>query len=512
MLLNGTTKRMVTLMTLDVHSSVAPGQGLEACLRAIRAAPPGQGIAALFDFDGTLIQGYSAGALYAHRFRTFEIGLVELISTIRSTQGPPLTEDQFDDLVARGIAGWAGRPDKEIEALGERLFRESVAGSLFHDMWRVVKAHQRRGHTVAIATSAPRFQVSPLARELGIEHVLCTELESKDGLLTGRIAGRSLWGPGKLAAVQAFAQSRDLSLETAFGYANGDEDVPFLSGVGQPHAVNPQPELAVVAGDRSWPVLTLRRGSSRFDPAPAVRTAALYGTLVASGVAGVALGLLSGDRRRGIDLATSVFAQVGAVLSDVQVDIAGEANLWKHRPAVFIINHQSSLVDLLVTTTVMRGGFTAVAKAEAAAIPVIGRLLTMADFAFIERGNTTQSRAALKQALERLQAGTSIVISPEGTRSLTPRVGPFKKGAFHLAKQAGVPIVPIVIRNSGELMWRNAKTIHPGTVQLVVHEPISTTGWSKTDLDEAVIRVHELYVDTLDDWPPAARDEKGRTP
>jgi putative phosphoserine phosphatase/1-acylglycerol-3-phosphate O-acyltransferase len=216
------------------------------------------------------------------------------------------------------------------------------------------------------------------------------------------------------------------------------------------------------------------------------------------------VGLLTGKRRRGIDLATTLFAQVGSALGDIEVEVVGEANLWSARPAVFIINHQSSLIDLLVTTTLLRGGFTAVAKREAASIPVLGRLLTMADFAFIDRSDGAQARAALDEAAERLSRGVSIVVAPEGTRSYSPRVGQFKKGAFHLAMQAGVPIVPIVIRNAGEIMWRNARTARPGTIEVVVHAPIATKDWTKADLDEAVERVHSLYESTLEAWPESA--------
>jgi putative phosphoserine phosphatase/1-acylglycerol-3-phosphate O-acyltransferase len=113
----------------------------------------------------------------------------------------------------------------------------------------------------------------------------------------------------------------------------------------------------------------------------------------------------------------------------------------------------------------------------------------------------------MADALSRLEAGTSIVISPEGTRSLTPRVGRFKKGGFHLAMQAGVPIVPIVIRNAGELMWRNARTVRAGTVQVKVLDPIPTAGWTKADLDAAVERVQELYVETLENWPGTDPEE-----
>jgi WS/DGAT/MGAT family acyltransferase len=102
--------------------------------------------------------------------------------------------------------------------------------------------------------------------------------------------------------------------------------------------------------------------------------------------------------------------------------------------------------------------------------------------------------------VQRLEDGISLVIAPEGTRSATPSLGPFKKGAFHVAMQAGVPVVPIVIRNAGELMWRGAATIHPGTVQVKVLPPVSTEGWTADDLDEKVAEVRAAYVDALAHW------------
>ena len=425
----------------------------------------------------------------------------EIVQTARlMSRGTP-SEAEFADLVTRGVSGWAGRSVTEMEELGERLFRKSLAGDLVHDMWRVVKAHQRSGHTVVVATSATRLQVAPFARELGIAHLLCTEIEEEDGRLTGRIAGRAPWGAGKIAAIHAFADREGVALADSYGYANGNEDVPFLAGVGVPCAVNPQPDLASYAGGQGWTVLRTERGPGRLDPKPLLRTTAMYGALVGAGAAGMVMGAVTRRRRRSIDFAADVFAHVAAALGDVEVHVSGEEHLWSHRPAVFIVNHQSSLIDVLVTTKILRGGFTAVVKREVADIPVIGQLLTMADFAFVDRADGTQARDVFESAKERLAEGTSIAIAPEGTRSLSPQVGEFKKGAFHLAMQAGVPIVPIVIRNAGELMWRDARTARSGRVEVVVHPPIPTAGWTKDDLDRAVVDVRRLYQDTLEEWP-----------
>jgi len=469
---------------------------------AIRSGPGGPKIAAVFDFDGTLIEGYSAKALYAHRLRNLEVGLAELVRTARMMNGPTLTEEQFVELVEGALGSWAGRSIEDVLELGERLFVGGIAGDLFHDAWWLVKAHQRAGHTVVIATSATELQVAPLARELGVEHVLCTRLETEDGLLTGKVAGRPPWGAGKIAAVCDFFAEHDIAMADAHAYANGDEDVPLLEEVGHPHPVNPQKELAAVAAARGWPVV--RFSSTRpgqFDPAPALRTATMFGTLMAAGGAGIAVGVLRSNRRHGIDVATSMFDALAGPLAGIDVEVVGEQHAWSHRPAVFFINHQSTLIDFLVTCRVIRTGWTAVAKAEVKQMPVVGQLFDMAGVAFLDRANREKAIEALRPAVELLHSGTSVVMAPEGTRSLTPRLGRFKKGGFHMAMQAGVPIVPIVIRNAGEIMWRNAKTARAGTVQVVVLPPVRTTGWTIEQLDDRVAEMRERYITTLENWP-----------
>jgi putative phosphoserine phosphatase/1-acylglycerol-3-phosphate O-acyltransferase len=468
----------------------------------VRSGPFGPKTAAVFDFDGTLIDGYSARALYRHRLRNFEVGPGEVARTARLMRGPTLSEEQFVELVEGALGGWAGRTREDVLELGERLFAGEVAGDLLHDAWWLVKAHQRAGHTVVIATSATELQIAPLARELGVQHVLCTRLETEGGLLTGRVAGRPPWGAGKIAAVREFLAEHDVELADTHAYANGDEDVPLLEAVGHPHPVNPQPELAAVAAERGWPVLHFSSTKpGRFDPAPALRTASLLGTLLAAAGTGIAVGVLNRDRRQGVDVATSLFDALAGPLADIDVQVVGEHHAWSARPAVFFINHQSTLIDFLVTARVLRTGWTAVAKAEVKRMPVIGQLFDMAGVAFLERSKRDKAIEALRPAVDTLRAGTSVVIAPEGTRSLTPRLGPFKKGGFHLAIQAGVPIVPIVIRNAGEIMWRNAKTARAGTVQVAVLPPVPTDGWTLDQLDEKVAEVRGAYLATLEDWP-----------
>ncbi|MFZ0226620.1 MAG: HAD-IB family hydrolase, partial [Mycobacterium sp.] len=203
---------------------------VDELVERIKSGPEGRRVAAFFDFDGTLIQGYSAGALYAHRARNLDLGPDEFVRTMRAALGGPLTEEAFKDLLVQGIRGWVGRTEDDLMELGEQLFTQGIAGGLFYGAWRLVRAHQKQGHTVVIATSATRMQAQPMARELGVDHVLCTELETEHGVLTGGIAGRPPWGEGKLAAVREFARRQRIPLKNSHAYANGAEDVQFLDG------------------------------------------------------------------------------------------------------------------------------------------------------------------------------------------------------------------------------------------------------------------------------------------
>jgi len=439
----------------------------------IRGGQSGPHVGAIFDFTGVLVE---KAAVAAHRSST------------------PLEQE---------VAQWARRTEDELRELCLQRFRQEAAGALSHGAWRLVRAHQNRGHTVVIVTSGLRFDAEPLARELDVEHVLGTELDVEDGVLTGRVKGRPLRGEETLAAVREFADREGIELHSSHAYADGDDigDIALLDAVGSAHPVNPIPALATLASRRGWPALEFTTRRRRHDPLPIIRTTAMFGSLLAAGGAGVVAGLLSRDRRRGVDLATSVFGRVGPPLGDISINVTGRDNAWSHRPAVFFVNHQSTLIDVLVTSSVIERGFTIVVKAEVRRMRVVGPMFELADVAFLDRQDTSKAISALLPVVDKLRSGVSIAMAPEGTRSLSPRIGPFKKGGFHLARDAAVPIVPIVIRNAGEIMWRNAMVAQAGTIEVAVHEPVPTAGWTRDDIGPWLAAMRRLYVDTLDDWP-----------
>ncbi len=467
----------------------------------VAEGPQGPEVGAFFDFDGTLIDGYSLGVFARHHVRSGHATPTDLGRMLLIGMRGVTTEEDFERFFVLGMRAWAGRSEDELVELGERLWRQAVAGSLYPEAWRLVAAHRQAGHTVVLASSATRFQVEPAARAMGVEHVLVTPVGFADGLATGRPGGPPLWRAGKAAAVRAFAAgSPGVDLTRSYAYSNGDEDVPFLRTAGRPRALNPERGLAAEAARRGWPIVRFR-GRGPGGPREIARAAgAVAGTLGGFG-AGLALGAVNalvgqGTRREAVDLGIGLAGDLGTALAGVRVEVTGAEHLVAARPAVFLFNHQSQL-DVIVLAKVLRGGFTAVAKKEAAAIPGFGAAFRLADVAFVDRGNTTAAKAALEPAVQRLREGVSLVIAPEGTRSTTPALGPFKKGAFHVAMQAGVPVVPIVIRDAGELMWRGANTIREGVVHVTVLPPVATGGWRTEDLDAHVAAVRQQYLDAL---------------
>jgi putative phosphoserine phosphatase/1-acylglycerol-3-phosphate O-acyltransferase len=486
---------------------------LDELLTAIHDSEPGPRVAAFFDYDGTVISGFSARAFYEHRFRRLEIGVPELVRTLLASARGISSEEDFAEFLAISLAAWGGRPLEELEELGERLFKESIASRLHLEVWELAAAHRAMGHTVVLASSATRFQVEPMARHLGATHVLCTPVEVVDGILTGRTAGDPLWAGGKARAVTALAAEESLDLDASFAYSNGDEDVAFLETVGHSVAVEPEQGLARLAQQRQWPILRCVPRGGRPGLRDIARTVGFYSAFAGAAGVGGSLGLLNRSRDTLLEITGGVGADVGLALTGVRLNVvSGREHLWSSRPCVFVFNHQSKL-DAIVIMKLLRSGFTGVAKAEAKKVPGFGQFFQLAGVAFVERGNTTQARRALDPAVAKVRdEGLSLAIAPEGTRSPTPALGRFKKGPFHIAMQAGVPMVPIVMRNVGEVMWRGSQVIRPGTVDIVVLPPVDTSQWSVETIDDHVKEVRDMFVETLADWPaphpalPAARE------
>jgi putative phosphoserine phosphatase/1-acylglycerol-3-phosphate O-acyltransferase len=473
---------------------------VDALVDEVDRSPDGPEIGAFFDFDGTLIYGFSAVALQMARLRRFDVSPQEVVHSLRTGVGLVLGQADFDAVVSILGRAWRGRPVEEIDEIGRRLFKEKLAGRVYPEARALVAAHQRKGHTVVLASSALWFQVQAMADDLDIEHVLCTHFEVVDGKLTGAIAGPHLWGAGKRRAVEALATERAIDLTASFAYADGSEDVDLLDLVGNPRPTNPTRGLERTAREREWPVHRFRRRGPA-TPELAVRHVAAVGGFLTATATGIGLGILNRRKADAVNTMISVGSDLSLGLAGIHLDVIGEEHVWSHRPAVFLFNHQSA-VDPLLLMALLRRDVTAVAKQELASNPVVRLVGALADAVFIDRADPHGAVAAMRPLVEEaLQRGKSLAVAPEGTRSGTGRLGPFKKGAFRLAMAGRVPVVPIVFRNANDVWPLGTQFMRPGTVEVVVHPPIPTDDWTEANLDARIEAVRNLYLDTLTNWP-----------
>src|SRR5271156_1498696 len=473
---------------------------LPGSVAEILASAPGPKIGAFFDLDGTLVAGFTAVILTQERLRRRDMGVGELVSMVQAGLNHTLGRIEFEDLIGQASSALRGRLLTDLEEIGERLFAQRIESRIYPEMRELVRAHVARGHTVVLSSSALTIQVNPVARFLGITNLLTNTFETnEDGLLTGDVVKPILWGPGKASAVQRFAAEHEIDLKDSYFYADGDEDVALMYLVGNPRPTNPEGKMAAVAKRRGWPILQFSsRGGMGFRRQ--LRTLAGFGSMFPVGAGAVAMGVLTGSRRRGVNFFTSNFSQLVLAATGVHLNVIGKENLTAQRPAVFIFNHRNQ-VDPIISGALIRDNWVAVAKKELERDPIMGPLGKLLDGVFIDRDDAVAALETMHTVEERAKNGLSILMAPEGTRLDTTEVGPFKKGPFRLAMAAGIPIVPIVIRNAEIVAARTPATITRGIVDVAVSPPISVQDWTVETLDKHIAEVRQLYLDTLADWP-----------
>ena len=356
----------------------------------------------------------------------------------------------------------------------------------------------------------------PVARYLGIEYVVCNRfVVDEQGILTGEIERPVIWGTTKATSVQRFAAEHQVNLRISYFYADGDEDLALMHLVGNPRPVNPGPALSKVAARRGWPVLRFssRDAGSRLGQ---VRTLAGIGSLGPLAAGALGIGVLTRNKRTGVNFLTRYWPETLLALNGVKLNVTGAPNLTARRPAVFLFNHRNNF-DVFMVAALVRDNWTGVAKKELESNPLAGPLGKLLDAAFIDRADSSAAVAALAGVEEAARKGLSILIAPEGTRmdaqAVGPlEVGPFKKGAFRIAMATGLPIVPIVIRNSDSVAGRNTYRLSPGTVDIAVLPPIDVSGWTQEELPKRIEQVRTRYLQTLADWPAAGPDGSAGTP
>ncbi|MFD3596604.1 HAD-IB family hydrolase [Nocardia sp. NPDC058640] len=464
---------------------------LAEAVAAIRSGPQGAQVAAVFDFGGTVVDGLPRRGLVDKVFRRSGERMATLLGGIQRG-GSDGDYGRFLQAVERA---WAGASESAMEQLGRKAFGKEIYGRLFPEAWQLVRAHQLAGHTVILVSELTRFQVQPVAERLGIENVLCTRLATQDGVLTGHPDGTPLWRAGKAAAVVEFADG----LEIGYVYADSVTDLSLLALAEHPTVIDPDPGLAEIADENDWPTLTfrLRQAPSLLDY---LRTLAGFAGLIGGALVGVLRKSYTRKRQSMADALMHDATTATLAAIDVQLRVIGAENARAPRPAVFLFNHQSQF-DVIIVPKVLDGAVTGIGKKELANHPLFGPLMRFVGVTFIDRSNTEAAKASLAPVVSTLRGGLSIAVSPEGTRSFTPGVGPFKKGAFHIAIQAGVPVIPVVLRNSGEIAWRDSPIARSGIVDVAILPPIDVSEWDPADMDAQVEGVRQLFENTLLDWP-----------
>jgi putative phosphoserine phosphatase/1-acylglycerol-3-phosphate O-acyltransferase len=473
---------------------------LPGSVAEIQASPEGPRIGAFFDLDGTLVAGFTGVLMTQDRLRRRQMNVGEFIGMVQAGLNHQLGRSEFEDLIGKGARMLHGSSLSDLEELGERLFAQYVEQRIYPEMRDMVRAHQARGHTVVLSSSALTVQVEPVAAFLGIDNILSNKFETdENGLITGEVKRPIIWGPGKARAVQAFAAENGVDLSKSYFYADGDEDVALMYLVGNPRPTNPGGKMQAVAMKRGWPVLRFssRSGSS---PVSQLRTVAGIASLVPAAAGALGLGLLTRNRRTGVNFFTSTWTRLLMTVIGIDLNVVGEENLTAKRPAVFLFNHRNQ-VDPFITGRLISDNFTSVGKKELENDPLMGSIGKVMDAAFIDRDDPRAAVEGLQKIEELARKGISVMIAPEGTRLDTNEVGPFKKGAFRIAMSAGIPIVPIVIRNAEVIAHRNSTTFNPGTVDVAVFPPIPVDDWTNENLSERIAEVRQLYLDTLKEWP-----------
>jgi putative phosphoserine phosphatase / 1-acylglycerol-3-phosphate O-acyltransferase len=444
--------------------------------------------AAFFDLDRTLLRGASGPILTA---ALREAGVVpdrsipgeNLFYKFYDVVGETLPGMALARRAATFAAGWSS--DAVVEAATEAA--KVLTGRIQPYARQLMDEHRAAGRPVVLATTTPFDMVKPFADELGLDDVIATEYDrSPEGLYTGNIVGDFVWGPGKLRAVRAWSAEHGVDVPASWAYSDSIYDVPLLSAVAHPTAINPDPRLRLFATLRRWPVIHL-------DVPPGVpKLAGLEPFKVLMPF-----------------LRPSSFPYA-------HFDIEGTENIPREGPGIVVANHRSYFDTAAVSVTVSRSGrpLRFLGKKEVFDAPVVGQLAKAMGGIRVDRG--TGSLGPLDEAARALHAGELVALMPQGTiprgRAFFDPVLKGRWGAAKLAQRTGAPIVPLGIWGTEKVWPRSARlpnmlnVTSPPTVRVRVGRPFTLPG---EDLDADTEEIMSAITALL---PAEARVAREPTP
>lgn len=275
-------------MNLTLRSRLA-GEAAAAATEVESALtlPSDSEAAAFFDVDNTVMQGASIFHLARGLYRRDFFGKREILSAaykqayfrIAGVEDP----EHVADARASALGFIAGHTVAELEELGEEIFDEAMAHRIWPGTRALAQLHLDEGQRVWLVTAAPIEIARIIARRLGLTGALGTVAEHADGVYTGHLVGEMLHGPAKAEAIKALAAREGLDLRRCSAYSDSYNDLPMLSLVGDPCAINPDARLRGHAREQGWRIHDYRTG----------RKAVRYG-LVAGAFAGAVTGTVAG--------------------------------------------------------------------------------------------------------------------------------------------------------------------------------------------------------------------------
>jgi HAD superfamily hydrolase (TIGR01490 family) len=240
----------------------------EAAAAATAVSPPAivpdLRAGAFFDVDNTLMRGasiyYFAKGLAARKmFGTRDLAKMVLGQVLFRMRGEE-NSDHIDAAREAALAFVAGHKVADVVALGEEIYDDTMAHRIWEGSRELTQVHIDAGQRVWLVTATPIELANILARRLGLTGALGTVAETADGVYTGRLVGGLLHGQAKAAALLALADRENLDLSLCSAYSDSVNDLPMLSLVGHPNAVNPDAQLRAVAQEKGWPIHEFRKG------------------------------------------------------------------------------------------------------------------------------------------------------------------------------------------------------------------------------------------------------------
>lgn len=187
---------------------------------------------------------------------------------------------------------------------------------------------------------------------------------------------------------------------------------------------------------------------------------------------------------------------LGLALSGISYRLTGAERIPRGRTAVFCANHTSN-IDAPLLFHLLHPRLHMLYKVEFGRMPILGRAAPLAGFIPVQRQNHDQSQHAVDEAAASVARGHSFLVFPEGTRSRTGELLPFKKGGFIMAIKAQVPVVPVAILGGRAAMYKGSRLIHPVRVDVRVGVPIETTGMTLVDRDRLISIVRRQIEDLI---------------